>query len=111
LRSPDFFDVKRFPTLTFKSKRVEKGKQKGHVVLFGDLTIRGVTKEIAFDVTAPTPERKTPYGTVAVGADAKAKISRRDFGLNWNQAIEAGGVLVSDEVNLDINLELSKKAH
>jgi polyisoprenoid-binding protein YceI len=59
----------------------------------------------------PTAERKTPHGTVAAGAEAKAKINRRDFGLNWNQALEAGGVLVSDEVNLDINLELSKKVH
>jgi polyisoprenoid-binding protein YceI len=111
LRSPDFFDVKRFPTLTFKSKRVEKSKQKGHVVLVGDLTIHGVTKEVAFDAMTPTAERKTPYGTIAVGAEARAKINRRDFGLNWNQALEAGGVLVSDEVNLDINLELSKKAN
>ena len=110
LRSSDFFDVKRFPTLTFKSKRVEKGRQKGHIALVGDLTIHGVTKEVAFDVTAPSPERKTPYGTIAAGAEAKAKISRRDFGLNWNQALEAGGVLVSDEVNLDINIELSKNA-
>ncbi len=111
LRSPDFFDVRKFPTLTFKSKRVEKSKQKGHVVLVGDLTIHGVTKEVAFDAMTPTAEWKTPYGTIAVGAEAKAKINRRDFGLNWNQALEAGGVLVSDEVNLDINLELSKKAH
>jgi len=110
LRSPDFFDVKRFPMLTFKSKRVERATQRGHLTLVGDLTIHGVTKEVAFDVTAPTPERKTPYGTVAVGAEAKAKINRRDFGLTWNQALEAGGVLVSDEVNLDISLELSKKA-
>ena len=110
LRSADFFDVQRFPTLTFKSKRVEKSKQKGHIALVGDLTIHGVTKEVAFDVTPPTRERKTPYGTIAVGAEAKARINRRDFGLAWNQALEAGGVLVSDEVDLDINLELTKKA-
>ena len=110
LRSPDFFDVQKFPTLTFKSKRVEKAKEKGHLTLVGDLTIHGVTKEVAFDVTGPSPEMKTPFGTVAVGAEAKAKINRKDFGLNWNKPLEAaGGVLVSDEVNLDINLELSKK--
>ncbi len=110
LRSPDFFDVQKFPTLTFKSKRVEKAKEKGHVTLVGDLTIHGVTKEVAFDVTGPSPEMKTPFGTVAVGAEAKAKINRKDFGLTWNKPLEAaGGVLVSDEVNLDINLELSKK--
>jgi len=111
LKSPDFFDVAKFPTLTFKSKRVEKAKEKGHVTLVGDLTIHGVTKEVAFDVTGPSPEMKTPFGTVAVGAEAKAKINRKDFGLNWNKPLEqAGGVLVSDEVNIDINLELSKKA-
>ena len=109
LRSPDFFDVTKFPTLTFKSKRVEKAKEAGHLTLVGDLTIHGVTKEVAFDVAGPSPEMKTPFGTVAVGAEAKAKINRKDFGLNWNKALEAGGVLVSDEVNIDINMELSKK--
>jgi polyisoprenoid-binding protein YceI len=110
LKSPDFFDVAKFPTLTFKSKRVEKAKEKGHVTLVGELTIHGVTKEVAFDVTGPSPEMKTPFGTVAVGAEAKAKINRKDFGLNWNKPLEqAGGVLVSDDVNIDINLELSKK--
>jgi polyisoprenoid-binding protein YceI len=110
LRSPDFFDVQKFPTLTFKSKRVEKAKEKGHLSLVGDLTIHGVTREVAFDVTAPSPEMKTPFGTIAVGAEAKTKINRKDFGLNWNKALEAGGVLVSEDVNIDINLELSKKA-
>ncbi|HEX9102223.1 MAG TPA: YceI family protein [Polyangia bacterium] len=109
LRSPDFFDVAKFPTLTFKSKRVEKAKEKGHVTLVGDLTIHGVTKEVAFDVTGPTPETKTPFGTIAIGAEAQAKINRKDFGLNWNKALEAGGVLVSEDVTIDINLELSKK--
>jgi polyisoprenoid-binding protein YceI len=109
LRSPDFFDVAKFPTLTFKSKRVEKAKEKGHLTLVGDLTIHGVTKEVAFDVTGPSPEMKTPFGTIAVGAEAKAKINRKDFGLNWNKALEAGGVLVSEDVNIDISLELSKK--
>jgi polyisoprenoid-binding protein YceI len=109
LKSPDFFDVAKFPTLTFKSKRVEKAKESGHLTLVGDLTIHGVTKEVAFDVTAPSPEMKTPFGTVATGAEAKTKINRKDFGLNWNKALEAGGVLVSEDVNIDITLELSKK--
>jgi polyisoprenoid-binding protein YceI len=109
LRSPDFFDVAKFPTLTFKSKRVEKAKEAGHVTLVGDLTIHGVTKEVAFDVAGPSKEMKTPFGTVAVGAEAKARINRKDFGLNWNKALEAGGVLVSENVEIDINLELSRK--
>ncbi len=109
LKSPDFFDVAKFPTLTFKSKRVEKSKEAGQLKLIGDLTIHGVTKEVAFDVTGPTPEVKSPFGTISVGADAKAKINRKDFGLKWNQALEAGGVLVGEDVNIEISLELSKK--
>ncbi len=107
LKSADFFDVAKFPTLTFKSKRVEKSG--AHVKLIGDLTIHGVTKEVAFEVTGPSPEMKTPWGTVATGAEARAKINRKDYGLNWNKALEAGGVMVSDEVNIEINLEMSKK--
>ena len=108
LRSPDFFDVAKFPSLTFVSKRAEKAK--GGLKLVGDLTIHGVTKEVTFDVVGPTPEIKTPWGAVAVGAEAHTKINRKDFGLNWNKALEAGGVLVGDEVTIDVNLELDKKA-
>src|SRR4051812_2124965 len=74
LKSADFFDVAKFPSLTFKSKRVAKAKEKGHLALVGDLTIHGVTKEVTFDVTTPTPEQKSPFGTVAVGAEAKTKV-------------------------------------
>jgi polyisoprenoid-binding protein YceI len=109
LKSPDFFDVAKFPTLTFKSKRVEKGSEAGHVKLVGDLTMHGVTKEVTFDVTGPTPEVKGPMGT-SVGAAAVAKINREDFGLKWNKALEAGGVMVGKDVTLEINLEMSKKA-
>lgn len=109
LKSADFFDVEKFPALTFKSKRVEKSKTAGHLNLVGDLTIHGVTKEVTFDVTGPTPETKTPWGTVAIGAEARAKINRLDYGLKWNKALEAGGVLVGDDVNLEISLELNKK--
>jgi polyisoprenoid-binding protein YceI len=110
LKSADFFDVAKFPTLTFKSKRVEKGKEKGHLALVGDLTMHGVTKEVTFDVAQPSAEMKTPFGTTVVGAEAKAKINRKDFGLVWNKTLDGGGVLVSDDVNIDVNLELSKKA-
>jgi polyisoprenoid-binding protein YceI len=89
---------------------VQKAKEAGHLTLVGDLTIHGVTKEVAFDVTNPSQEFKTPFGTMAVGAEAKARINRKDFGLNWNKALEAGGVLVSENVDIDINLELSRKA-
>lgn len=109
LRGPDFFDVSRFPTLTFKSKRVARGKTKGHLVLVGDLTIHGVTREVAFDVTAPGREQKTPWGAVAVAAEAQATIDRKDFGLTWNQALETGGVLVGDAVRIELALEFDKK--
>jgi polyisoprenoid-binding protein YceI len=102
LRSPDFFDVQKFPTLTFVSKRVDKSKRAGHVVLVGDLTIHGVTKVVAFDVTLPAGAQKSYR--------AEAKINRRDFGLTWNRAIETGGVMVSDEVALDITLALTRKS-
>lgn len=109
LRGPDFFDVARFPTLTFKSKHVGKDKLKGHLVLVGDLTIHGVTKEIAFDVTGPTAEQKAPWGAIVVAAEAKTTIHRKDFGLKWNQMLESGGVLVGDDVQIAIAVELDRK--
>jgi polyisoprenoid-binding protein YceI len=109
LKSPDFFDVEKFPTLTFKSKKVTKSKTAGHLDVVGDLTIHGVTKEVTFDVTGPSPETKSPWGTTAVGAEARTKINRLDYGLKWNKALEAGGVLVSNDVNIEISLELNKK--
>jgi polyisoprenoid-binding protein YceI len=108
LKSPDFFDVTKFPTVTFKSKRVEGTA--GKLKLVGDLTLHGVTKEVVLDVEGPTPEIKDPRGNLKVGATATGKISRKDFGLKWNVPLEAGGVLVGDEVSLTIEVELGKKA-
>jgi polyisoprenoid-binding protein YceI len=108
LKSPDFFDTAKFPTLTFKSKKVEKGTG-DHLKLTGDLTIHGVTKEVTFDVV-PTAEVKNPFGGTSVGIEATAKINRKDFGLNWNKALEAGGVVVGNEVSIEIDAELAKKA-
>jgi polyisoprenoid-binding protein YceI len=110
LKSPDFFDAAKFPTLSFKSKKVTKGKEPGHLALTGDLTIRGVTKEVTFDVAGPTPEVKDPWGNTRAGVEATTKIKRKDFGLAWNKALEAGGVVVGDDVNVDLALELTKKA-
>ena len=103
LKSPDFFDVAKFPTLTFKSKTVAKGK------LTGDLTIHGVTKEVTFDVIGPTPPVKGMDGKMRSGAQAMGRISRKDFGLNWNKALEAGGVLVGDEVSILLDIELKQR--
>lgn len=108
LRSADFFDVEKFPTITFKSKRVEPAGT-GRLKLTGDLTMHGVTREVTFDVEGPSAELKDARGGARVGATATAKISRKDFGMTWNRAIEAGGVTVSDEVQITVDVELVRK--
>jgi polyisoprenoid-binding protein YceI len=108
LKSPDFFDVAKFPTLTFKSTKVVKAGDK--VKISGDLTLHGVTKPVTFEATAPSKEMKDPWGNTRVASTAITKINRKDYGLNWNKALEAGGVLVGDEVSIEVNLELVKKA-
>lgn len=107
LRSADFFDVANHPQLTFKSRRVEPGTA-GHFKLVGDLTIRGNTKEVVLDVEGPSPTVKGPRG-VLTGASATTKISRKEFGVLWNNLIEALPV-VSDEVSITIDLELNRPA-
>ena len=107
LRSPDFFNVDEFPQMMFKSKRVvmendNEGK------LYGDLTIRGVTKEIALDVEY-AGQAKSPWGTVSAGFSAKGSLNRKDWGLTWNQTLETGGVLVGEKVEIEIELELVKQ--
>ena len=108
LKSPDFFDVAKFPTMTFKSKRVEKA---GDVKLkvTGDLTLRGVTKEVALEVDGPQPEVKDPWGNVRTGASATTRINRQDFGVSWNKTMDGGGLVVGDEVTVTIDLEMIKQ--
>jgi polyisoprenoid-binding protein YceI len=103
LKSADFFDVEKFPLLTFHSKEVSG--HDGEWKLKGDLTLHGVTREISLDVEGPTPEVKDPYANVRIGATATGKLNRKDFGLTWNGALEAGGVLLGDEVKLTIDIE------
>ena len=103
LKSPDFFDIEKFPTLSFKSKSV-KAKGKEALVVTGDLTIHGVTKEVAFDVEGPSAPSNDPWGNSRIGATATAKIKRDDFGLTWNAALEAGGVLVGNDVSITIDI-------
>jgi polyisoprenoid-binding protein YceI len=107
LRSADFFDVENYPTLTFVSKSVTQRSDGLDVV--GDLTIRGTTKEVTLSVDEITPEHTDPWGNLRVGAVAKTKISRADFGMRWNNAIEAGGVLVGDQITIQIEAELVKQ--
>jgi polyisoprenoid-binding protein YceI len=104
LKSADFFDVAKYPSITFKSKRATKGPD--GLKLTGDLTIHGVTREVTLDVEGPTPPLKDPWGFTRVGASATTRINRKDFGLTWNQALEAGGVLVGDEVKITVDVEL-----
>jgi len=107
LRSDDFFDAANHPSITFKSKRVEPGSA-GAFKLIGDLTIRGTTKEVVLTVDGPTPPVKG-MGGVRVGATATTKINRLEYGLKWNSMVEAGPV-VSDEVSITIDLELTRPA-
>lgn len=108
LRSPDFFDVANFPQMTFVSKRVTaSGGTVSQVV--GDLTLRGVTREVTLTVDELTPAIKDPWGNQRRGATASAAINRKDFGLTWNKAIEAGGVAVGDEVKIALDVELILK--
>lgn len=104
LKSPDFFNVEEYPAITFKSKRAEKGAH--GLKLAGDLTIHGVTREVTLDVEGPTSPTKDPWGNTRVGASATTKINRKDFGLTWNQALEAGGVLVGEEIKITLDVEL-----
>lgn len=108
LKSADFFDVEKFPTLNFKSKKVEKDGEDLKVT--GDITIHGVTKEIVLNVEGPTAEVKDPYGNIKIGLSATTKIKRKDFGLTWNAALEAGGVLVGDDVSISLDIQFVKKA-
>jgi polyisoprenoid-binding protein YceI len=109
LRSADFFDVAKYPTLIFKSRRVEpKGAEFFRLV--GDLTIHGVTNEVTLDIEGPTPSIKDPWGNVRAGVTGTTKINRKDFGLAWNAVTEAGGVVVGDEVKITIEAELIQKS-
>lgn len=108
LRSPDFFDVANFPAMTFVSKRIVAGAGTVSQVI-GDLTIRGVTREVTLEVAELTPAIKDPWGNQRRGATASTMINRKDFGLTWNKVLEAGGVAVGDEVKISLDLELIKK--
>lgn len=107
LRSADFFDVAKYPTVTFKSKKVE-GAGAGKLKVTGDLTMHGVTKEVVLDVDGPTAEFKNPWGKTVIGASASTVVKRTDFGLTWNKALETGGVVVGEDVKISIELELVK---
>ncbi len=107
LRSDDFFNAEKFPKMTFKSKRIEGAGDKRYK-LVGDLTIRDVTREVSLDVEQ-TGGGKDPWGNHRLGFSAKGAINRGDWGLKWNQALEAGGVLVSDKVEIEVEAQVIEK--
>jgi len=107
LRSPDFFDVETYPTMTFASTKVQVGGE-GFVVT-GDLTLHGVTREVVLDVEA-NGVATDPFGNARAGFSAETEINRKDFGLTWNAALETGGVLVSEKVKITLDISAIKQA-
>ena len=107
LKSPDFFDVEKFPTLSFSSRKVTKSGD-GELKVEGELTIHGVTRAVEFAVEGPTAAAKDPWGNTRIGLSAVTKINRKDFGLTWNAALETGGILVGDEVTITLDVQFVK---
>jgi polyisoprenoid-binding protein YceI len=109
LKSPDFFDAEKYPTITFKSTSVAKGAD-GRLKVTGDLTMKGVTKQVVLDVDPLSAPIKDRGGNLHAGTSATTKINRKDFGINYNAVLETGGVMVGDEVSITIDVELVKRA-
>lgn len=107
LRSPNFFDVEKYPTIEFKSKRIVNSAGKLQVI--GELTMHGTTREVTLDVDGPTPELNDPWGNVRRGFSASTTLNRKDFGLTYNHAVKTGEAVVGDNVKIQIDLELIKK--
>ena len=108
LRTADFLDVTKYPTITFVSKKVVKADP-GKLRITGDLTLHGVTREITVDLEGPTPEIKDPWGNFRRGATGTARIDRRDFGITWNKALDTGGLVVGNEVGIQVDIEWVRK--
>ena len=107
LKSPDFFDVQKCPEMTFKSNRIEKSGEKYKVT--GDLTMHCVTKPLSLEASFTEQPIKSPFGTSVYPASATGKLKRSEWGLTWNKALESGGAMVSDDVNLDLEFEFLQK--
>ncbi|HUA14029.1 MAG TPA: YceI family protein [Verrucomicrobiae bacterium] len=107
LRSPDFLDAEKHPTLSFKSGRISVVRD-GELSVEGELTIHGVTRKVTFTVEGPTPPAKDPWGNTRVAVSATTKINRKDFGLTWNAALETGGILVGEEVTITLDVQFVK---
>jgi len=108
VKSPNFLDVAVYPTMTFKSRRITTAGD-GKFKMTGDLTLHGVTKEVTFDVDGPSPAIKDPWGNLRRGASATATINRQDFGINYNKMLDTGGLVVSNEVQITIDIEFIRR--
>lgn len=108
VKSEEFFHAGQYPSITFKSTKVEREGEDEFKVT-GGLTIRGVTKEVVLKIEGPSKEAKDPWGNLRVGASATTKIKRSEFGLTWNAALETGGVMLGDDVKIEIDVELVKQ--
>jgi polyisoprenoid-binding protein YceI len=108
LKSADFFDAEKYPTLEFKSTKVDL--KAGEYEVTGDLTIHGVTKPVTFAVDGPSAPGKDPWGNTRIGLSATAKINRKDYGLAWNAALETGGFLVGEDISITLDVEFIKAA-
>jgi polyisoprenoid-binding protein YceI len=109
LKGADFFDAEKFPTMRLKSTHVAV-KSDGELVVTGDLTIKGVTRSVQFAVEGPSVTTKDPWGNTRLGVAVTTKINRKDFGLTWNAALEAGGLMVGEDVSISLDLEFVQKA-
>lgn len=109
LKSADFFDVEKFPTLSFRSTQVSR-KGGGELTVTGELTIHGITRPVTVVVEGPSEATKDPWGNTRIGISATTKINRKDFGLTWNAALETGGILVGEEVTITLDVQFVKSA-
>lgn len=107
LKSADFFDAEKFPALSFRSTAVKRAAD-NRLAVAGDLTMHGVTRQVVFDVEGPAAPGKDPWGNIRLGLSAVARISRKDFGLTWNAALETGGILVGDDVTITLDVQFVK---
>ena len=108
LRSDHFFDVEKYPTITFKSTKVEQ-VEAGKLKVTGDLTLHGVTKQVVLDVEGPTAPVKDPWGNQRAAVNATTKINRQDFGMKWNTKMDSGGLVVGDDVAITLDVEMVQK--
>lgn len=109
LRGAEFFDAGQFPTMELKSTHIAL-KSDGELVVTGDLTIKGVTHSVQFAVEGPSPPTKDPWGRTRIGVSATTKINRKDFGLTWSAALDAGGLIVGEDIGIALDLEFVKQA-